>query len=1044
MSFTPYLIREHASPSKEKLGFTKLYDEQHQMIGTLITVIPSVAEYTNEEIMKQLDIALNLPGIGVLLHENGRIINANEEVARIWGYRPEEIIGKNILDFPTTEPLEDVKERIAKNLEILHTVDIIDKAGNTRRVQMMVKSIPFGNRIIRLVAIHDLSDIREMKVRQRRLIEIMEASPFFISFVDFNGKRYLNKAGKKMLGYTEDENINHLRFSDVMTPETANKIFKSAIPHAIANGSWEGEATFVTREGKPIEVAQTILAHRDSTGEVNFLSTVVQDITEEKRRQQILHKREAHFRMLIEQATDLTAVFEPARLEIKFISAVAQNVLGYEIDECIGTSLLNFVLTEDQPLFRASVDYVLNNPGETRWVVCRFFKRDGSVIYLESIISNLLDNDVVNGLMMKSRDVSARIEAEQIFNEGRDRLEYFVEESREGIIIHSKGKIIDFNKAIQKTFGYSHPDLKGKSIFSLVETSLKTELQQNLLSNKIFTEEVTGIKQNGDLFDIEIFSRPHIYRGNEVQVIGVLDITTRKQLERDWEKSEERLSAAVEGTKVGIWDWNLITNEVHFNDTWLEIFGFDRHNFPSTFDEWLGQVHPQDRDEMLKKLRAHLYGETPMFHHIYRAIKKSESHYLLIEARGKIKLNESGVPVRIIGTAMDITERHNMEFALQESQARMKTLIENREEAIWSVDDQKRLVSFNYIFERAFKGIYGATPQLGKGITKQLNETAAMLWDKRYEKCFSGKSFSVVDEMIYEGNNVYVDFSFNPIYLSENQIIGVSVFGRNITHQKMLENVLREAKEEAETANKLKSIFLANMSHEIRTPMNGIMGFVELLSHSRLTKQQKEYIGIIRSSTESLLALINDLLDISKIEVGKFELNVNAFNLQKLVKDVIDSFELSARQKKLKLEFSVRPGMPSQMMGDETRVRQILINLLSNAIKFSLKGGRVQLNISALSKKNQALLLEGEVIDEGIGIAEKDQQVIFEPFIQITNKQHPFEGTGLGLSITKKLIELMGGKLNVESTEGKGSRFYFTIKLKESKAIRQKLQKQVS
>ncbi len=292
-----------------------------------------------------------------------------------------------------------------------------------------------------------------------------------------------------------------------------------------------------------------------------------------------------------------------------------------------------------------------------------------------------------------------------------------------------------------------------------------------------------------------------------------------------------------------------------------------------------------------------------------------------------------------------------------------------------------------------------------------------------------GETTHVNAETFYcrDGSSFLVEYTCVPL-LENEEIIGAVITFQDITERRDLEIAVSEARDTALEIAKEKANFLANMSHEIRTPLNGIIGISEFLGETNLSVEQQDYVGTLKISSKLLLDIVNDILDFSKIEAGKLELEESDFDLREIVAETIKLFIPEAYKRKINLEFDIQEDIDNELHTDAGRLRQILNNLIGNAIKFT-ENGKVSLIVS----KKDVGILHFEVIDTGIGIERRKQNKIFEPFSQAdisTTRQ--FGGTGLGLAISKQLVEMMGGKIGVESEIGMGSKFWFTIKLKEN------------
>jgi PAS domain S-box-containing protein len=357
--------------------------------------------------------------------------------------------------------------------------------------------------------------------------------------------------------------------------------------------------------------------------------------------------------------------------------------------------------------------------------------------------------------------------------------------------------------------------------------------------------------------------------------------------------------------------------------------------------------------------------------------------------------------------------------------------MDNLPDHIYFKDRQSRFIRVNKALVNWF-GLNDPAQALGKtDFDIFSDEHARQAYADEQEVIRTGRPIEAVEEKETwpDGRETWVSTSKMPLRDAQGSIIGTFGISHDITARKRAALELQRAKEDAEAANRAKSEFLANMSHEIRTPMNGVLGMTELALNTDLTTEQREYLEMVKTSADSLLAVINDILDFSKIEAGKLDLDVTPFCLRESLARIMKPLAVRAQQKGLELLCDVRPEVPEEIVADPTRLTQVLSNLLGNAIKFTSQG-EVELRAALNSQHADGATLHFTVRDTGIGIPLQKQKSIFEPFAQGDGStSRRFGGTGLGLTISARLVEMMGGRIWVESQPGQGSCFHFTARV---------------
>ena len=388
-----------------------------------------------------------------------------------------------------------------------------------------------------------------------------------------------------------------------------------------------------------------------------------------------------------------------------------------------------------------------------------------------------------------------------------------------------------------------------------------------------------------------------------------------------------------------------------------------------------------------------------------------------------------------------ISERDRSEHRLAEEEEHIRLLMESTAEAIYGVDLAGACTFCNPAFLRLMR-YESRKAVLGKNIHNLVHHTLPNGQPYPPEECplvyalLNGKRLHTPDELLWrgDGTSLAVEMWSYPV-INEGELRGSVVTFLDVTERKRAEQALHQAKEDAEAANRAKSDFLANMSHEIRTPMNGILGMTDLALETELNPEQREYLGMVKSSGESLLTLLNDILDLSKIEAGKFELDSSDFSIENCIEEALQPLAISAQQKGIELVWDIAADVPNIVCGDPTRLRQVLINLTGNALKFTSEG-EVAIHVKCDSPRDENFLIHFTVSDTGIGISQENQKKIFSAFSQADmSTTRRFGGTGLGLSISERLVKLMAGRIWVESAEGKGSRFHFQVLLQPAQGV---------
>ncbi|MBI1208343.1 MAG: PAS domain S-box protein [Azospirillum sp.] len=790
------------------------------------------------------------------------------------------------------------------------------------------------------------------------------------------------------------------------------------------------------RRGDWLWVEDVGRALRDSHGTVTrFIGTIV-DITERKRAEQELDQS----RRLLHAVIDVI----PAAISVKDADA-RHLLLNRYLAELSGVSADGAVAGAPQMLgdWVSEEDLARDRRVLASGEALAFFEdssvdRDGAIRHwMTTKIPLKDDRGASTHVVTVALDVTSHKSAEATVRKAGEQLHTVLNSSPVGVCIAGlDGQIRWSNARLAEQLGLPSEGLLGRQLADWLAARddaerLADHLKHDLTMRDI---EVQCRRDDGSLWWALVSSDPVEFNGTPEIILWAYDITGRKQIEAALREREDRLTLALAATNAGIWDLDLKTGVRWWSPEFLRMTGRKPGDVPMTTVGWKSVVHPDDLPRVRELAKRHLRGEDPEFRAQYR-VPAPDGSWTWIEDIGRAIRDDAGTPVRFVGTVVDVTQRKQQEGVLARKSAVLELTLESMDQGISMFDGDLKLIAFN----RLFLEILGFPEELG-ALGRPFADFVRINAERG--EYGPGDPEPLIEERVALARQFrpHVFERFRPngrvIEVRGQPVPGggfVTTYS-DITEHKRAEEALRLAKEQAEEATRAKSTFLATMSHEIRTPMNGVVAMAELLEQTSLSRDQRGMARVIRESAGALLAIINDLLDFSKIEVGRLELEMVELSLLDITEGVAELVASRAAEKGLDLVVTVQPGVPDRRRGDPLRLRQILLNLVGNAIKFT-RAGEVVISVEAIAAPGSEGRADGELVhfavtDPGIGLSEPQQARLFQPFVQAeTSTTRRFGGTGLGLSICRRLVGLMHGDIGVTSTPGVGSTFWFEIPL---------------
>ncbi len=879
------------------------------------------------------------------------------------------------------------------------------------------------------------------------------------------------------IGYcNEGAAINLKKTSQTLLEENIFSIFEFDLDRETFLSRYNDNQSFEARTAKPswpkLTVRFDTVYHQDSNNDYTGITLIGENITEKQSVAKALARTNAQLKEIFDNANDLIMVFT-ALGDLKFINEAWKNRLGYD-EEDVKTLKLKDVIHPD----------VLKKTGETlrkieqRQPINRFetvlLSKYGKKIYVTGNINCTTQKNEPTEFRAVLFDITERIRAEraqslyykianltirsanleilyskvyQVLSEvlgvknmvvtlklQKNELEfpYQRNEYNEDVDIEAQEKIAHL---------LAHYTFERKKPLIIYDDGIRKIAETKKVDIKGVIPKIwMGVliqSENKDIGVISIYSydQRQSYNFKDLELLDFIASQVSLAIERKWNETKiksqgARIKAIFESSTHQIWSLDKDLRFTSFNQNYADAL--------RQYYDVMPKLGVKLEDLPLKNFKTK---NKRLWKQRYQRTMAGEIinfQTAIIDLNGKkiwrdVYLNPIYLPdgsiEEISAISHDITEKKVADEALQESEEKFRNIFESFQDIYFRCDMKGTITMVSPSVEE----LLGVKPKnvIGHPINKFFEsdiynaQLLRKLLKSKKIRNFDAKSKSIQGEEIRFLCNVrLIEKRGKPVALE-----GVA---RDVTQLKEANEELLKAKELAERSLKIKERFLANMSHEIRTPMNGIIGMIDLIASTRLNKEQLEYIKTIKKSSETLLNILNDILDLSKIEAGKMQLRKSPVSLSKMIEKLYELYSQQAHINNTSLYYHVDKNIPALLMVDETRLLQVLSNLTNNAIKFSDGKGNINISLRVIDQKNSQFKIKAEVKDAGIGISKENIERLFNSFSQIDNSQSKtYGGTGLGLAISKELVKSMGGKIGVVSTPGLGSTFWFTFSCAE-------------
>ncbi len=852
-------------------------------------------------------------------------------------------------------------------------------------------------------------------------------------------------------------------FLQAIHPEDREKVNSAWLASLADKKTYSIEHRLLMKDGRIKWVYEKCRTRFDEEGRPVRSAGIVQDITERKQAEGLLAEKQRKLTYILEGTNVGTWEWNVQTGETEFNDRWAE-IIGCTLEELRPVSIetwLRLIHPDDlqgstdalERHFRKEVPYyeyearMRHKNGQWVWVLDR-----GKVVTWTKDEKPLL-------MAGTHQDITDRKQAQEALQEAERKYRTIIENNQGIIYTTTPDGVVTFvSPSWEKLLGYSNTEIEGKRFAPMINQEDWRQSEKAIIravasgAQQVEVEYRATHKDGSTRWHRSVVAPVYDDQKRLISFVGnAVDITERKRAEEDREEAlaalrdrEVRLNVLMEATDEGIWTWDAATNELILSDAMLRAMGFDEGDDTFSYQWFVDHISKKTVRNFEEAMAAYLAGRSKYYEFQY-LIKDKKGRWHWYWARGVCTARDAqGRPVKFMGTHRDITQQKKIEEDKEAAQEALRAKSEELDRYFTSSLDLLCIADTDGHFLRVnpeWGNILGYTPEELEGQLflnyvhpEDLPATLAALADLEAQQevlSFENRYRSK------DGSYRWIEWRSSP---QGNLIYAVA---RDVTSRKQVQKALLDANRRLEAAtrqanemarlarqaNQAKSEFLANMSHEIRTPMNAVVGLSKLLLETPLDARQRDYLNKIVISSRMLTGIINDILDYSKIEAGKLEMDYSSFSIKALIEQMKSLFSSDALDKGLQLSFQVSEDIPSMLVGDSLRLAQVLANLLGNAVKFT-EQGRVLLDITRTQGDDEQVRLRFAVSDTGIGLNEKEIGRLFKPFAQAdSSTTRKYGGTGLGLSISRKLVSAMGGILDVESTPGRGCTFFFELDL---------------